>query len=124
MSDLRDDLRDDLRGALKGALAARDRTAVAALRSAITALDNAEAVADIGSSRLSPGAGPIAGAATGVGATEVERRRLPASEVRAIVQRQVDERRIAADEYEGLGRVDAADRLRREADVLVAHVPA
>ena len=122
MSDVTD-LRDGLRGALKGALAARDRTAVAALRSAIAALDNAEAVADVGSNRTSPGAGPIAGAAFGVGTTEVERRGLSSGEVRTIVQRQVDERRVAADEYERLGRADAADRLRREADILVPHLP-
>jgi hypothetical protein len=38
----------------------------------------------------------------------------------AIVRGQVEECSRAADEYEKLGRADAADRLRREAAVLTA----
>jgi uncharacterized protein YqeY len=41
----------------------------------------------------------------------------------AIVREQVDERRRAAADYERLGRVDAADDLRREAALLSAYLP-
>lgn len=115
-------LRDGLRSALKGALASRDRTAVAALRSALAALDNAEAV-PVRRVTAVASEGPIAGAALGVGAAEVPRRRLTRREAALVIERQIDERRVAADEYDRLGRADAAVRLRREADVLVAHVP-
>ena len=120
MSDATD-LRDRLRGALKGVLARRDRTAVAALRSAIAALDNAEAV-PVARERARVTDGPIAGAAAGIGATEAPRRRLSARDERSIVEGQVRERQIVADEYERLGRSDAAERLRREADVLAVHL--
>jgi len=122
MSDATD-LRDRLRGALKGVLAMRDRTAVAALRSAIAALDNAEAV-PVARERAAAMEGPIAGAASGVGATEVPRRRLSDREALAVVEGQVRERQVAADEYDRLGRSESAERLRREAEVLVAHLGA
>jgi uncharacterized protein YqeY len=120
MSDAAD-LRDRLRGALKGVLSARDRTAVTALRSAIAALDNAEAV-PVARDRAVMAGGTIAGAAAGVGATEVPRRRLSDGEARAIVEGQVRERQVAADEYDRLGRPESAERLRREADVLANHL--
>ena len=120
MSDATD-LRDRLRGALKGVLATRDRTAVAALRSAIAALDNAEAV-PVARERAAVMEGPIAGAAAGVGATEAPRRRLSDRDAQAIVEGQVRERLVAADEYDRLGRSEAAERLRREAGVLAVHL--
>jgi uncharacterized protein YqeY len=108
---------------------ARDQQAVAALRSALAAIDNAEAV-DATSHPLGPagagdgGAGvperaaPVAGAVLGLGAGEVERRSLTAGEMDAIVRREVAERRTAARAYEDAGQSRYAERLRAEAELL------
>lgn len=60
----------------------------------------------------------VAGARAGVGAAEAARRVLTADDLRAVVRAQIQERRAEADGYQTHGRGDAADRLRREADVL------
>jgi uncharacterized protein YqeY len=107
-------LRRDLTAALKE----RDPVAVAALRSAISAIENAEAVdAGVSESRRASSE-YIAGVAAGVGSADVERRALSDAELVAIVCEQVEERTEAADGYEKLGRHDQAARLRREADRL------
>jgi len=156
-----DDIRSRLRRALPAAIKARDLPAVAALRSALAAIDNAEAVditrtpspmkAPPASSRTAtaadsgvppggrvageppdpgpdrdsgrvPGAGPdpspVAGALVGVGAGEMERRRLTGEEMEAIVRGEVVDRRAAARSYEDAGEAGRAQRLREEADVL------
>lgn len=111
-------LRDDLTAALK----ARDRVAVTALRSALAAIDNAEAVpADLPLNTVS-GNEHVAGAAAGLGAAEAERRHLTESDLRSIVEKEIRERSVAAREYEELGRGDQAERLRAEAEVLSQHL--
>jgi uncharacterized protein len=67
------DIRIRMRRALTAAMKARDQRAVAALRSALAAIDNAEAVEAAGEGHP-PGEGRIAGAVLGVGAAEVARR--------------------------------------------------
>jgi uncharacterized protein YqeY len=42
----------------------------------------------------------------------------------AIVRSQVEERSQAADEYSKLGKVDQADRLRTEVEILREYLPA
>ena len=117
---MRTSLRDDLKAALK----ARDRTAVAALRSALAAIENAEAVpADHPADSLT-GDGHIAGAAAGVGAAEAEPRHLTEADLRSIVENEIRERSHAAREYEQGGHNDHAERLRAEAEVLRRHLPA
>lgn len=111
-------LRDDLTAALK----ARDRVAVAALRSALAALDNAEAVEGESIPVSRPVSEHIAGATVGAGSSDVERRALSAAEVHAIVSVEVEQRIEAAAEYERLGRADEADVLRREGAVLRAYL--
>ena len=106
----------ELRRALRGG----DRSAVAALRSALAAIGNAEAVPDDGADERRTGAGPIAGALTGLGAGDVARRVLSADEVTAIVRAEVAERRAAAGQYRDGGHESGAIRLEREADVLTA----
>jgi len=113
-----DGVRASMRAALKEAMRGRDRVAVSALRSGLSAIDNAEAVPT--ESATSGGDSPIAGAVTGVGATEAERRELTVAEVRALLSVEVDERREAASEIERAGHLDRAQDLRREADVLEA----
>jgi uncharacterized protein len=112
---------------------ARDKRAVAALRSTLAAIDNAEA-ADVtevppagrrhpAAEQVPPaGEGEIAGAALGVGAAEAERRALTAAETEAIVRREVAGRRSAAHEYERAGQSAHAERLRAEAELLSAYL--
>lgn len=118
-SDAASPLYTSLRRALPTALKARDQVAVAALRSAVAAIDNAQAVE--GPSVPSSG-GPIAGAVTGLGAGEAPRRELSEDDIAAIVSAELADRRRAAGDYERAGQVDAAARLRAEADVLAAHL--
>lgn len=116
-------MRDRLRAALKVAMKARDAAAVNALRTALAAVDNAEAVAGPTAATAPLVEGVIAGAAAGVGATEVARRELTEDEVTAIVAAEVDERRAAADDYRTAGQFGRAARLTAEADALAAHLP-
>jgi uncharacterized protein len=118
MSDDRGGLRDRLRDGLPAAIKARDGVAVAALRSALAAIGNAEAVAPPPDSPAEATHAQLAGTVVGVGAAEAERRALSEAEVEEIARAEVDERRTAADAYERAGRPEVARRLRAEADVL------
>ncbi len=109
-------MRTELRRALTAALRARDPVAVSALRSALSALDNATAV-DVDAGPAA-GTGVIAGGVRGLGAGEVPRRVPTAGAEREIVRAEVDERRAAARAYEEAGRAERAARLRAEAAVL------
>jgi uncharacterized protein len=113
------DTRGRLGLALREALRARDRVAASALRSALAAIGNAEAV--LPPSGPAPAGSPhIAGAAEGLGAGEAERRGLSEAEIGEIVRAEITERRDAAGQYERAGQAVRAERLRREADVLAA----
>jgi uncharacterized protein YqeY len=107
---------------LMAARKARDEIASAALRSAIAAIDNAEAVDDPRSARRGGDSQHIAGATAGAGSSDVPRRTLTEAEMKAIVRTQVEERHHAADQYENLGREDQATRLRREAALLAEYL--
>lgn len=108
-------LRERLRAALKPAMKARDLGAVSALRSALAAIDNAEAI-DVGEMK----AGAMEDSPVGPGAAEVSRRDLTDIEIEAIVRGEIDERRSAATEYDQIGAIDRRDRLTAEADTLAA----
>jgi uncharacterized protein len=111
-------MRSRLREHLTAALKARDAVAVAALRSALAAIDNAEAV-DAGAAAPRPPSSPhVAGASAGVGSSDVERRALSEADIREIVREQIEERTNAAEQYDRHGRPEQAERLRREAAVL------
>jgi uncharacterized protein len=112
-------LHASLRRALSPALKARDRAAVAALRSALAAIDNAHAVEAEAAPRSG---GVIAGAVAGLGAGDAPRRELSEDDIAAIVRAEVADRRAASTDYERAGQVDAAARLAAEADVLAAHL--
>jgi uncharacterized protein len=113
-----------LRAALTAALGSGDRAAVAAVRSALAAIGNAEAVdpaAQRGPADLAMAPSEhFAGAKAGLRAGDVPRKRLTAAEVTQIVQAEIAERLSAAAEYDRLGHGSQAERLRREADVLAA----
>ncbi|MFJ6022917.1 hypothetical protein ACIQFP_26535 [Nocardiopsis alba] len=106
-----------MRSDLVTAMRERRRETVSALRTALAALDNAEAAP----APETPNATTnehIAGSRSGVGSTEAPRRVLSADRVRALLNEQIEERTIEADRYEAHGRHDAARRLRSEADAL------
>ncbi|HYZ66568.1 MAG TPA: glutamyl-tRNA amidotransferase [Mycobacterium sp.] len=107
--------RTTLRAALLSARKDRDSARVSALRSALSAIDNAEipdnAAVDASSS------GPIAGAVVGVGAAEVARRELSDDEIRCLMQAEIDERLAAAAQIDG-SRAERAATLRAEAAAL------
>jgi uncharacterized protein YqeY len=101
-------LRDDLRAAMTG-----KRTAeVAVLRTLLSALDQAEAVATIARGR------EHAALKFGDPAVEVPRKRLSTEEVLEVVRRERDELRGAADEYAGLRQADAAAGFALKAEIL------
>ncbi len=114
-----DDLRTRLRRQLSTAVREQDRPAVSALRSALAALDNAEAV--------QPGEGfqpevsqHVAGGVAGLGAAEVERQVLDAESQRAIVKAEIESTLTAATTYEQHGQSARAAELRLGAEVLAA----
>ncbi|WP_222598191.1 GatB/YqeY domain-containing protein [Lentzea tibetensis] len=111
-----------LRDALKTALKARDRVAISALRSALSAIENAEAVPVEDSSLPLTGNEHFAGATAGLGAAEAVRKELTEADVLAIVAKEARDRTTAAEEYEQLGRADEAARLRAEAEVLAKYL--
>jgi uncharacterized protein len=100
-------VRTHLRRALANALRAKNTEVVSALRTAIAAIDDAEAVDPAGYD---------------AGETEVARRSLSTDDVRAVLRAHIDGFLTEADGYEALGRHDAAARLRRQADALCAYV--
>jgi uncharacterized protein YqeY len=113
------DLPDRLRQDLTAAMRERQRESVRVLRTALSAIANAEAQPNPDETPTSTrSSGPIAGAADGLGAAEVARRELDPSEIRAIVQAERDERLTAADGLAARGALDAADALRAEAALL------
>ena len=111
-------VRHRLRRALTAALKERDSVAVAALRSVLAAIDNAEAV-DAGQA---PPSGVsharVAATVSGLGAGDLVRRSLTDAELEAVVRGEATERGIAAEEYERAGQRERAEQLRREARLI------
>ncbi len=112
-------LRQRLRDALPAAVKARDRIAVAALRSTLAAIDNAEAVDRSPSVDERLGIDRIP---RGLGAAEAPRRILTEAQVADIVRAELAEREAAAREYDRAGRPDRAEQLRGEVSVLAAQL--
>jgi uncharacterized protein len=112
-------LRERLRAALPGAIRNRDAAAVAALRSALAAIENAAAVAPRGGA---DGRTEFGLPAVGLGVTEVARRAQDDAEIERIVRAEIADRHTAADEYERLRHPERAERLRAEAQALVTHL--
>lgn len=82
-----------LRADLTAAMKARDTDTVRVLRVVLAAVANAEAQPAGGAAPTSlTVSGGIAGAASGLGAAEVERRTLTDSDVRAIIRAEREER--------------------------------
>ena len=107
-------VRAALRAELTAAMKRRDRVATAACRSALGAIDNAEA-----QGIDAPRAGAVADSAVGVGAAEAQRRVLTEPDVRAVVAAEAAERYAAAAELPAAVAA-RAEELRAEAAVLEA----
>ena len=114
-------LRAAMRRDLVSAIKTRQPDAVAALRAAIAAIDNAEAVPAPEASRAAT-SGHIVGARAGLGAAEAARRDLSDSDQRAILRDKITGYTAEADRYEALGQPDAAARLRTQARLLSAYL--
>ncbi len=104
-------LRPRLSAALREAMKARDAVATSALRSLLSALDHATAVAmpDGLPAVPDPDAPPLG---------DVARRMLTARDIEAVVAAEIDERRRAEADYERLERPDEAARAAAERAVL------
>ena len=113
-----DEIKTRLRRALGVALKARDAGAVSALRSAMSAIGNAEAVAPA-ARPAGTGSAHFAGTVAGLGAGEAQRRLLSEADADAIVRQEAAEREAAASEYERGGRAAEAARLREGARALM-----
>jgi uncharacterized protein len=112
-------LRRRLRDALVAAMKERDRVAVTALRSALAAIDNAEAV---DATAAAGGSSAIESSPIGIGVAEVERRALSDEDIAQIVRSEVADRDAAALDYERAGRPERAEALRAEAQALSSHL--
>lgn len=108
--------RRTLRDALLAARKNRDSTRVSALRSALSAIDNAET--PDGARVDAPSSGTIAGGVIGLGAAEVARRELSDGETRDLLWAEVDERLAAAEQLTTGGHGERAATLLAEAAVL------
>jgi uncharacterized protein YqeY len=114
---------DRLRADLRTSMTARNPVAVSALRSALAAIQNAEAV-ETPTNPTSSSAGPhFGGSRRGLGATEAPRRALGEHDVESILRAQIEERRVAAADYERLGDTERSARLCEEAYVLTVYLP-
>jgi uncharacterized protein len=107
--------RSTIRDALLAARKNRDAARVSALRSALSAIDNAETPDDAQVNASS--SETIAGGVVGLGAAEVARRELSDAQIRALLHAEVDERLAAAKQIDA-SHTERAATLRAEAAVL------
>lgn len=91
---------------------------VSALRCALSAIDNAEAVPT--ATVEAHGSQPIAGGVVGLGAAEVARRELTDTQIRQLLRAEVDERLAVAQQVSTGGHADRAAAMRAEAAVIAA----
>ena len=120
MSDGTVPLRQALRDALPGAMKAKDTPARNAIRSALAAIENAEAVTVDTSGPTVASSEHVAGTNLGVGAAEAARVDLDDERILEIVSTERDERLAAAAEYRANGRDEQASDLEAEAAALDA----
>jgi uncharacterized protein YqeY len=109
--------RQTLRARLLTARKDRDAIRVSALRSALSAIDNAE-TPDVEDLDV-PAAGTIAGSVAGLGAAEVPRRVLTGAAIRTLLRAEIDDRLLAAEQMDAGGHSERATAVRAEAAVLV-----
>lgn len=104
-------IREVLRRHLRERMVARDRPAVQAIRSAVAAIENAEAQPTDGSSATEQLLGASA-------STDVARRLVSEQEARAVVVAEIAELDAAAREHRSIGRSDSAATIEQQAGLL------
>lgn len=109
-----------LRADLVAARRAGDQIRISALRSTLAAIDNAEVPHNVTAVAPTGAPGPFAASVAGLGGAEIERRELSESQLNDVLRGEVDERLIAARQYEDSGHDGQAAVLRAEAGVLTA----
>src|SRR5215212_7526934 len=117
-----EDIRARMRRGLVDAMKARDQQAVAALRSTLARIDDADALDAEPALYSGEGHPAVAGSVLGVGAADVDRRVLTPEEMAALVRDDVEEREIAAEVLVRVGRPDQAERLRAQAKLLTGYL--
>lgn len=105
-------VRESLKRDLKQAMKERNRASAATIRSALAAIDNAEAVP----------AGKTDPLGTAGLAHDVPRRVLTSDEITAILRAEADELRAAYDGYRSNGQRDSAEEMRAALHVLARYV--
>ena len=110
-------LKGALRRDLTAAMKEHDRGTATVLRTALAALDNAEAVTVPANGKVAATA-HVAGAGSGVGSTEAGRRSVTGDEAREVLRGLIAEQSGEADRYDTLGQAATAQRLRAQAGVL------
>jgi hypothetical protein len=105
---------------------AQQRDEMAALRTLIAAIDNAESVEDPSPPpEPRPSSEHVAGAVPGLGAADAARRSLSERDLQRVIEAELWDRDAQAERLTLLGRVDDASRLRIEADVIARYqIPA
>ena len=106
-----------LRIELTTAMKQRDPDAVVALRTAIAAIENAQAI-EVRDAGLGATMAHMSRAGHEAAQTELPRRELSDAQVDAIIRAQINERRQDARRYDALGQTEAATHLRAEAAAL------
>lgn len=104
-------VRERLKTDLLKAIKARHSGAVTALRTTLAAIDNAEAVEVTPELRATFGQ-----------ATEVQRKVLTETDIRAIVQREIDDLRAHCAKYEQLGNTAKVDQLQVQLAALIDYL--
>jgi uncharacterized protein YqeY len=120
MTDAAERLRQRLQADLRGAMKARDKAKTDVLRSLISAIDNAGAVAlDAPEVRdYANTEGRSQHVVTGVGKTEATRKTLSEADLAAVFRREATERQAAAEDFERHGRNEEAHALRAGAALI------
>ncbi|MEI2717822.1 MAG: hypothetical protein V9E98_12690 [Candidatus Nanopelagicales bacterium] len=108
-------VREDLRHALTDAMRRRDTAVIPPLRSAIAAIDNAEAVTVEAGTEVES---PIAGSRGGLGASEAARAELSEPQQIAIVKHEISELASHVERLTRLCRREEADAAKRALTVL------
>lgn len=111
-------LAEQLRDGLRTAIKARDQIAMSALRSALAAIENAEAV-EVPEQR-----GLAIEESPGLGGAEVQRRILTEADITQIVNAEIADREAAARTYAAAGQAERADLLLAEIGVLRGYITA
>jgi uncharacterized protein YqeY len=117
-----DTLRVRLRRDLTAAMKARRNEEVATIRTLMAAIDNAEAAGiEPPTSTTLPNSRDFAGAVLGIGSGDTPRRELDAAELDEILGAEIADRRAHEAQYGAGGRSDAAERMRREAELITRY---